>query len=105
MLRIDKIRNFGDEFMKQVNVMMKSYSEGRIIFDRYINGSLKEKTQAEKTGTTQPVKFIIQDAMSFQNVPMKLLSSHVDTKSKLTEYLGERFLEHFATSEQGLRVR
>ena len=83
---------------------MKGYLEGRIIFDRYITGSLKEKTRVKRAGTTQPVKFIIPVSMNINNVPIKLLLSHVDTKSQLTEYLGKRLLEHFAMSEQGLVV-
>ena len=63
---------------------MKGYSEGRIIFDRYITGSLKEKTRAKRVGTTQPDKSIKQDSMNTRNVPMKLLLSHIDTKSQLT---------------------
>jgi hypothetical protein len=39
--------------------MMRRYAEGRAIFDRYITGSLKEKTRAKRAGSTQPVKFII----------------------------------------------
>ena len=101
---MDKIGDVGDAFIKRIDRVMKGYSEGRIIFDRYNTGSLKEKTRTKRAVTTQPVKFIIQDSMNIRNVTMKPLLSHVDTKSQLTEYLGKRLLEHFAMSEQGLVV-
>ena len=39
--------------------------------------------------------------MNKRTAPMKLLLSHVDTKSQLTEYLGKRLPDHFVVSEQG----
>ena len=84
--------------------MTRRYAEGRVIFDRYITGSLKEKTRAKRAGSTQPVKFIVQGQMSIRNVSMKMLLSHTDTKSQLTEYLGKRLLDHFAGSNNGFVV-
>ena len=84
--------------------MTRRYAEGRVIFDRYITGSLKEKTRAKRAGSTQPVKFIVQGQMSIRNVSMKMLLSHTDTKSQLTEYLGKRLLDHFAGSNKGFVV-
>ncbi|KAG0711994.1 hypothetical protein GWK47_019398 [Chionoecetes opilio] len=42
--------------------------------------------------------------MNIRNFPMKLLLSHVDTKSQLTEFLGKRLLKHFSGSNEGLVV-
>ena len=79
LLGMEKIRDLGDAFITRIDILMKGYLEGRIIFDRYITGSLKESSS---------YKLIIQDSMNVHNVPMKLLLFHVDTKSQLTEYLG-----------------
>ena len=96
---IDKIRDLGDTFIKRNDRLMKGYSEGRIIFDRYITGSLKEKTWTKRAGTTPPDKSIIQDSMYIHPTVVPCY-----TKSQLTEYLGKKLLEHFAMSEQGLVV-
>jgi len=101
---MDTICDLGDAFVKRINGMMRKYAEGRVIFDRYITGSLKEKTRAKRAGSTQPVKFIIQGQMSIRNVSMKLLLSHTGTKSQLTEYFGKRLLDHFAGSDKGFVV-
>ncbi|KAG0717546.1 D-ribitol-5-phosphate cytidylyltransferase [Chionoecetes opilio] len=70
------ISDLTDAFDKRIDNMMNWYSEGRIISDRYITGSMKEKTRSKRAGSAQPVKFIIQDTMNIRNVPMKLLLSH-----------------------------
>ena len=69
LLGMDKIRDLGDAFIKRIDRLVKGYSEGRIIFDRYITGSLKEKTRTKRAGTTQPDKFIIQDSMNITMCP------------------------------------
>ena len=66
---MDKIRDLGDAFIKRIDRLMKGYSEGRIIFDRYITRSLKEKTRAERAVTTQQVNFIIKDSMNVRKSP------------------------------------
>ena len=63
---MDKIRDMCYAFVKRINRLMKGYSESRIIFDRYIAGSLKVKTRAKRTYTS------IQDSMNTRSVPMKL---------------------------------
>ena len=65
--------------------MMKQYSEGRVIFDRYIGESLKDKTRAKRAGNAQPVKFVIQDSTNIRNVLMKLLLSYCETKAQLRQ--------------------
>ena len=97
---MDTLYNLGDTFVKRIDRMTKWCTEGSVIFDRYITGSLKEKTRAKKGGSTQSVKFIIEGQMSIRNVSMKLLLSHTDTTSQLTEYFGKRLLDHFAGSEK-----
>ena len=92
---MDKICDLGDAFVKRIDRMTRWYTEGRVIFDRYITGSLKEKTRAKRAGSTQSVKFIIEGQMSIRNVSMKLLLSHTGTKSQLTEYFGKRLLDLF----------
>jgi len=101
---MDTICDLGDAFVKRTDGLTRKYAEGRVIFDRYITGSLKEKTRVKRAGSTQPVKFIIQGQMSIRNVSMKLLLSHTSTKSQLTEYLGKRLLDHFAGSDKGFVV-
>ena len=49
---MDTIKDFGDAFQNRISRMVKYYSEVRVIFDRYIGESLKDKTRAKRAGST-----------------------------------------------------
>ena len=101
---MNTISDLGDTFIKRIDGITKSYTEVRVIFDRYITGSFKDQTRAKRAGKTHPVKFLIKGQMNIGNISMKMLLSHAETKSQLTEYLGGRLLEHFAGSDKGMVV-
>lgn len=82
---MNSIKDFGDAFLQRICRMMKQYSEGRVIFDRYIGESLKDKTRAKRAGNAQPVKLVIHDSTNIRNVSMKLLLSHCETKAQLRQ--------------------
>ena len=52
----------------------------------------------------EPVRFDINDSTNIKLVPLKTFLSHIDTKAKLTEYLGKALLANFADSEKNLFV-
>ena len=60
----------------------------RLVFDRYIEGSLKESTGEKRSGG-KVIGYIIKDSTSFVGVKMKKLLSHILTKKDLTIYLAE----------------
>lgn len=74
--------------MATVAKKLRHYNQGRIIFDEYKSGSLKDKTRAKRLDGIQPVEFTVSDETQLKLVPMKLFLSHVKTKAKLVEYLG-----------------
>ena len=74
--------------MATVAKKRRHYNQGRIIFDEYKSGSLKDKTMAKRLDGIQPVEFTVSDETQLKLVPMKLFLSHVKTKAKLVEYLG-----------------
>ena len=43
-----KMKDFSDVFCKRITRRVKSYIETRILFDEYIENSLKEKTRAKR---------------------------------------------------------
>ena len=58
------------------------------VFDRYIEGSLKERTREKRSGG-KATGYIIKDSTSLVGVKMKELLSHILTKKDLTIYLAE----------------
>jgi len=46
-----------DAFIKRLECMMTKYSEGRVIIDRYIDQSLKNKTRQKRAAAFKEFKF------------------------------------------------
>jgi len=77
---------------------MKGYTQGRVIFDRYLDASLKDKTRAKRAASSVTMELKVHDDMSIAKVSLKELFSNSRTKSQLTEILAEALLEEFKGS-------
>ena len=47
---------------------MKGYTQGRVIFDRYLDVSLKDKTRAKRAASSVTIEFKVHDDMSIASV-------------------------------------
>lgn len=103
-LRIDTHVNtcakLADQFVSVICKKGKSAHEVRVLFDRYLEKSLKDQTRAKRAKCLTPVVFHISDAMDLSYINMKQLLSHKDTKNQLTLYLQEKLLQRFSSSSQ-----
>ena len=91
--------DFAKAFVKSIRRVVHGYDEGRVIFDRYIENSLKTQTRAKRTSKIEPVKFDINDETNIKHVPLKVLLSHIEKKSQLREHFGKALLKSFEGSE------
>ncbi|CAB4011170.1 Hypothetical predicted protein [Paramuricea clavata] len=82
--------DFAQAFVSVIKKILHEYDEGRVIFDRYIEHSLKSQTRVKRTSGKDPMKFQVNDTTNIKNVPLKTFLSHIETKTQLTEYLGKR---------------
>ena len=96
--------DFARAFVNIITRIVGDYNEGRIIFDRYIDNSLKEQTRGKRTAGLDPVKFNINDSTNIKMVPLKTFLSHIGTKAQLTEYLGKAVLKQFESSLKNIIV-
>ncbi len=90
MLKISDLRN---AFNERIEKMMLGYNEGRVVFDRYMDQSLKNKTQNKRATTS--VEYEIHLEMKL-TMSIKELLSASSTKKKLTCLLGQGLLKHFS---------
>ena len=79
---------FADRLIKESEV----FHEVRLVFHRYIKGSLKEHTREKRRGR-KPIGYIIKDSTSLVGVKMKEFLSHILTKKDLTIYLAEHCVD------------
>ncbi|EDO39798.1 predicted protein [Nematostella vectensis] len=94
MLRIADLRR---AFILRVERMLDGYQEARVVFDRYIEQSLKNKTRQKRATTS--FEFEVYPVMRLTMSLKELLSSS-KTKSKLTVLFAQGLLDHFATNEE-----
>ena len=81
-----KIFDLADQFAKGVRRTMKGYSEGRVLFEKYLENSLKMNTRKQRGGTKNFV-FSIHDEMNISKLSLKELLSDVRTNADFTRYL------------------
>ena len=90
---MQKLSNLQDAFNKRIEKMMAGYDEGRIVFDRYMDQSLKNKTR-QKRATTN-MEYEIHPDMKLTMSIEELLSAS-STNEKLTCMLGKGLFEYFS---------
>lgn len=93
MKKTSSMRSLADlqeAFIKRIEWMLNGYSEGRIVFDRYLDQSLKNKTR-QKRATTH-IDFEIHSKMKLTMSIKELLSS-TKTKRDLTAMLAKGLME------------
>ena len=84
-------------FNARIERMAIGYMEVRVIFDRYVEGSLKEKTRKKRATSVADATagHVVHDGMSINTISLKQLLSCTSTKHSLTCYLGKGLLEWF----------
>ena len=90
------IKDLKDTFTKKIESMMVSYNEGHVVFDRYLDQSLKNKTRQKRAKTE--TKFEVHDEMKFSMTLKELLSSSY-TKKNLTKMFAEDLLKFYSSKE------
>ena len=86
--------------------MSSIYDEVRILFDRYIEDSLKAKTRAQRATSTAAARasYDVHDQMSISTVSLRELLSSSKTKKGLCKLLSEALLVEFEASSTKIVV-
>ena len=84
-----KLSDLEEAFIKRIEKMMIGYREGHVVFDRYVEQSLKNKTR-QKIATTCKFHHNMKLTMTIK----ELLSSS-STKRSLTTMFANALLKHF----------
>ena len=76
--------------------MSRSYGEARIVFDHYLENSLKAKARGIRatSDTASNASYDVHDHMSIRTLSLKELFSSSNTKSSLTTLFSEALLEY-----------
>jgi len=88
-----KLSDFQEAFNKWIEKMMAGYDEGWIVFDRYIDQSLKNKTWQKRANTSIEYEIHLQIKLIMS---IEELLSASSTKKKLTCMMGQGLLDYFS---------
>lgn len=91
-----KISHLQEAFNKRIETMMGSYDEGHVVFDRYLDQSLKNKTRQKRAATC--IEYEVHPEMKL-TMSIKELLSASKTKRKLTCMFGEGLLNYFTSKD------
>ena len=89
---MNAMTDFMYSFCNRIQNLLLPYIEGRIVFDRYLNESLKNPT-CKKRATTE-INFDVHPNMVL-TMSIKDILSYSQTKRSLTELLGKELLDVF----------
>ena len=86
-------RDFAQSFIERLENIAVHYDEVRLVFDRYIDKSLKAKMRQKRT-KGKSTYYHVRDSTLIQKIPLKHFLSNVKTKAELTEYLAVKCLAY-----------
>ena len=91
--RIKTCKDFAQFFLDQLSNMADEYDEVRLVFDRYINSSLKEQMRRKRT-KGKSTYYHVKDTTLIQTISLKDFLSNTKTKAELTTYLAAKTTDH-----------
>ena len=88
------LQDLQDVFIHNVERSLQGYDEGRVVFDRYLDMSLKNKTRANRSSTSEDITYLLHPSMRLTMSIRDLLSS-TKTKRNLTLMFAKALIEYF----------
>ena len=87
-------KDIAEMFTMQLLKESEPYKEVRLIFDRYLENSLKNRTRQKRISGVN-FRYIIGDNTNMEAMTTKRFLSHIQTKHALTVYLAQFAKEAF----------
>ncbi|XP_057316575.1 uncharacterized protein LOC130657604 [Hydractinia symbiolongicarpus] len=85
-------KDFASAFTERVLEILRGCDEIRLVFDRYIENSLKARTRKHPTSGNE-VRYKVLDNTNISAISLKQFLSYIDTKQALTIYLANKVME------------
>ena len=85
--------DFAQAFIERLSTISANYDEVRLVFDKYIDSSLKD-TMRQKRTKGKSTYYRVTDSTVIQNITLTNFLSNIKTKAELTEYLAMKCLAY-----------
>ena len=99
---IETCADFANAFLRLLINKSQGFDEIHLIFDRYLEVSLKKKMRSKRT-RDKCMYYHVTDSTLIKYISLKDFLSDIRTKSELCEYLSKKVLNHSESSENKLR--
>lgn len=80
------------EFNKRIEPYLMKYDETLLVFNAYLENSVKNCIRMKRAQATPTIEYKITDSINIAKVNMKSLLSYSKTKDLLTAYITNRTL-------------
>ena len=71
--------DLANDFCNKQEATLLNYDETHLVFDTYLENSLKNSMRKKRAGKTTPIQFKITESTNIANISMKSLLSHSKT--------------------------
>ena len=89
---IETCADFGNAFIRKLISMSSGYDEVHLIFDRYLENSLKTQTRQGRNKNLKSTYYHVSDSTLIKNISLKEFLADTRTKAELCEYLSKKAL-------------
>ena len=96
--------DLADHFIRRINNKYSNYSCLHLIFDSYVEDSLKQFTRERRRTNVERIHYRIEPETNIYSATKQKLLSHEKTKDELTHFLAERFLENAAANNRNVVI-
>ena len=100
---VQNCQQLAQAFMEIVLSQATNAAEIRIVFDRYLESSLKESTREKRSKNIEVMEYEVKKDTSLQDITMKKFLAHINTKQKLTVFSWPLLVRSFAKHQQNVR--
>jgi len=83
--------DFAQAFIERMSTISANYDEVTVVFDKYIDSSLKNGMRQKRT-KGKSTYYRVTDSTIIQNITLKNFLPNIKTKAELTEYLAMKCL-------------
>src|SRR6218665_3292932 len=95
------VKDLSECFNNRLMSLTRDYDEIILVFDTYIDYSLKSATRDKRRQGRAPIQYQVRDDTNIKHIPTNRFLSHDKTRADLTNYLAAKILEYNSTAQKG----
>ena len=102
--QVNTCLDFANQLCDKMFSKYAMFSQMHVVFDTYVENSLKAATRCIRQHGTVPKEYKINNSTNIKSVPLKKLLDHVRTKDALTEFLSNAMVKAAADLQKDVVV-